>query len=244
MRAAADQPVNGLCGILFDLDGTLIDTAAAEKSVWPSLAAIIEKHFPNVDRVALQTRYLDTFGPHWTAYLEGRSNFAEYRRARLSEALEPWGELTDELFDTYYTEKRRTIELLRPFNGTLNTLQQVRSAGLRWGLLTNGPSWMQRRKLEVTGLASEFDAIAISEEIGSSKPAPEAFYAAAEMIGCEPERAAMVGDSRAYDIEGALAAGLALAVHVNPSSETTTSDVPVVREIGELPALLGIRAAS
>ncbi len=244
MPAAADQPDNGLCGVLFDLDGTLIDTAAAEKSVWPSLAAIIEEYFPEVDRPALQSRYLETFEPYWTAYLEGCIDFAEYRRARLSEALEPWGELTAELFDAYYTEKRRTIELLRPFDGTLNTLEQVRGAGLRWGLLTNGPSWMQRRKLEVTGLASEFDAVAISEEIGVSKPEPEAFYTAAAMIGCEPERVAMVGDSRAYDIEGALGAGLALAVLVDPDGETETSDRPVVSEIGELPALLGIKNES
>ena len=151
-------------------------------------------------------------------------------------------ELTEELFEAYYTEKRRTIELLRPFAGTLKTLEQVREAGLRWGLLTNGPSWMQRRKLEVTDLATAFDSVAISEEIGVSKPSPEAFYTAAAMIGCEPGRVAMVGDSRAYDIEGALAAGLALAVLVDPDGNAETSDDPVVNEIGELPTLLGIQS--
>ena len=230
-----------LSGVLFDLDGTLIDTAAAERSVWPSLAAIMEEHIPSVERSSLEPRYVATFDTHWTDYLEGRVDFAEYRLARLREALEPWGEVSEDLFDAYYAEKRRTIDVLRPFDDTLETLSHVRQAGLRSGLLTNGPSWMQRRKLEVTELENEFDAVAISEEIGSSKPEPEAFDIALAMIGCKREQVAMVGDSPAYDIDGAQAAGLAVAVLVAPSEATSGGEEIVISRLGQLLPALGLQ---
>jgi putative hydrolase of the HAD superfamily len=78
----------------------------------------------------------------------------------------------------------------------------------RLGLLTNGPSDIQRLKLQGSGLAPQFESVAISGEVGVGKPEPAAF---AEILGhleTKPHHAVMVGDSWARDIEGALAAGL------------------------------------
>jgi putative hydrolase of the HAD superfamily len=52
------------------------------------------------------------------------------------------------------------------------TIEAARSAGLRVGILTNGPSAWQRRKLELTGIGDAVDAVAISAELGAAKPDP------------------------------------------------------------------------
>lgn len=82
------------------------------------------------------------------------------------------------------------------------------------GLLTNGPSDLQRRKIAVIGLERLLDAVAISQEIGVSKPAGDAYRRAAQMLGCEPDETAMVGDQVEGDVEGPLRAGYRLAVLV------------------------------
>jgi putative hydrolase of the HAD superfamily len=229
-----------LRGVLFDLDGTLADTASAEREAWPALAAVIRRHAPGADEEELRTRYHSVFEEHWTAYLDGHIDFATYRRRRLTEALAPWRQVDDELFEAYRVEKRRGIERLRLFDDALATIEALRRAGLQIGLLTNGPSSLQRHKLEVTRLEPELDAVAVSEEIGVAKPEPEAFYTAAAMIGCEPGELAMVGDSPEYDIAGAIAAGLALAVLVTRGLDLDANGATVVSTLAELPAALGI----
>jgi 5'-nucleotidase len=230
-----------LKGVLFDLDGTLVDTAAAERDAWPALAAVIGEHVPTLDPDELYHRYSTLFEPHWTDFLEGRIDFGQYRWNRLSEAIEPWSELNDGLFDAYRTEKRRAVDMLRPFPDAVSTLRAFREQRLRVGLLTNGPSWLQRRKLEVTELEDELDGIAISEEIGVAKPSPEAFERAAALIGVTVGEAAMIGDySPLYDIAGGLGAGLAALVLVTGGLSVVADGVPAVTTLSEVPAALGL----
>lgn len=227
-----------LRGILFDFDGTLADTASAERTAWPVVAAVIERHVPELDREELHRRYHTLFERYWLDYLNGRIDFVEYRRRRLAEAIAPWREVDDELFEDYRAAKRRSLEELRLFGDAVSTLRAVRASGLRAGLLTNGPSELQRRKLELTAIEPELDAVAISEEIGVAKPAPEAFARAAAMIGCEPSEVAMVGDSPEADIEGAINAGLALAVLVTRGRPAEVNGATAITALDELLAIL------
>jgi putative hydrolase of the HAD superfamily len=229
-----------LKGVLFDFDGTLADTARAEREGWDALAAVVEQHVPELDREDLHRRYNSVFEPYWTDYLEGRIDFGEYRWNRLSDAISPWAELDQGLFEAYRAEKRLGVERLRLFDDAVPTLREVRRRGLRVGLLTNGPSALQRHKLAVTGIEPELDAIAISEEIGAAKPDPEAFFIAAGLIGCEPAETAMVGDSPLYDITGAHAAGLALAVLVTRGLDVASDGAVTIETLAELPVALGL----
>ena len=119
-------------------------------------------------------------------------------------------------------------------------MARARSLGLRVGLLTNGPSELQRTKLAVTRLEFELDAVAISEEIGAAKPHREAFERAAELLGCALPELAMVGDSPAYDIEGALAAGLAAAVLVAGERPFDVQGARAVAALEDVPGALGL----
>jgi putative hydrolase of the HAD superfamily len=234
-----------LKGVLFDLDGTLADTASAERQAWPALAELLSRHAPGADPDDLHRRYRSAFERHWTHFLAGGIDFSTYRRRRLAEALAPWREVDDELFEAYRAEKRRGVEAIRLFDDAVETLRGLRARGLGVGLLTNGPSALQRRKLELTGLEPELDAVAISEEIGAAKPDAEAFRRAAALLGCGLQEVAMVGDSPEYDIAGAIAAGLPVAVLVTHGLEVSAEGAAVARDLAGVPAaLLGSAAAA
>jgi hypothetical protein len=82
---------------------------------------------------------------------------------------------------------------VQAFPGARAALARLRAAGVRLGVLTNGPADGQRRKLAVTGLDAAVDACFISEEIGVAKPDERAFRLALAGLGAEPGRSAMVG---------------------------------------------------
>lgn len=96
------------------------------------------------------------------------------------------------------------------------------------GLVTNGASDLQRRKLALTGLAGHFDVVVASCDIGAGKPDPAIFHAALEQLGVTAAETVMVGNDRERDIGGAAAAGIA-GVWVQPG-----------QDLRELPARLGL----
>ena len=110
----------------------------------------------------------------------------------------------------------------------------------RVGLITNGPSDIQRLKLEQAGLSSTFGAAVISGELGVGKPEPEVFLGLLERLGAAPEASIMVGDSWERDVLGGLGAGMS-AVWI-ADGRTAPEELPLVTVIDsvvELVDLLG-----
>ena len=230
-----------LRGILFDLDDTLADSSGTEEIVWEVVADTIAEHVPGVERAELRRRYLDVLEGHYAELAAGRIDFLTFRRRRLEDALSPWGEVSDELLERYVEAKSRIADELQPFPQAVATVRALRGAGIRVGVLTNGPSDFQRRKLEVSGLGPELDAIAISEELGAAKPEREAFERALALLGTRAEETAMVGDSLANDVAGGLAAGLAAVVWMPGRRDgELPAGAHLARELAEVPALLGL----
>lgn len=89
-------------------------------------------------------------------------------------------------------------------------LSELKQAGLKQYIVTNGVAATQRSKLKLSGLDALTDGVFISEEMGAVKPAPAFFEACFERIGpFDKERAILVGDSLSSDMKGAANAGLA-----------------------------------
>jgi putative hydrolase of the HAD superfamily len=79
---------------------------------------------------------------------------------------------------------------------------------VRLGLVTNGTSDLQRRKLALAGLAGRFDVVVAACDVGAGKPDPAMFAAALAALGVTASEAVMIGNDLDRDIAGAAAAGL------------------------------------
>ena len=229
-----------LKGILFDLDITLADNLGAWDGIWPEVAAKLAERYPGFDPDAFREREIEISERHYELLLRGDVDFPTYRRNFLRETLEPWGELDDDAFRLYADGRDRALEAIRLYPDAVETVRRLRAVGLKVGVLTNGPSQLQRRKLELLGLEGELDAVAISGEIGASKPDREAYAKAVDLLGLEPDEVAMVGDHVENDVAGALAAGLGAAVWVERYPGELPEGARVARELAEVPRLLGL----
>jgi putative hydrolase of the HAD superfamily len=89
------------------------------------------------------------------------------------------------------------------------TLQALRDAGLKLGILSDFPPWT---KLEYLGLSAYWDMVLCSEATGRLKPDPVPFRELIGQMALAPERILYVGNSVSYDIRGAKKAGMKTAL--------------------------------
>ena len=120
-----------------------------------------------------------------------------------------------------------------------SVLRQLADSGLRIGLISNTHRCLAsfQSHFELQGLIR---ATVSSSDHGLMKPHPSIFTAALQLLGVQAAEAVMVGDSVRQDIQGALGAGMR-AILLNRGDTPTalsTLDVPVIRSLRELPALL------
>ncbi len=121
--------------------------------------------------------------------------------------------------------------LFEPFPETTTVLEDLRGK-VRLVLATNGAPDLQRLKLETSGLASYFDEVLVSGDIGYGKPHPRYFEHALRLADAGPDEALMVGDSLERDIRGAQDVGIR-GVWVNRKREKPGATLPFA-EIGSL----------
>lgn len=76
------------------------------------------------------------------------------------------------------------------------------------GLITNGESSLQRKKLRLLGLTDSFDEVIVSGELGCHKPDPKIFHTMCKRLNCPPEQMLYIGDSPKMDVSGAYGAGV------------------------------------
>jgi pyrophosphatase PpaX len=171
--------------VLFDLDGTLIDSGA-----------MILASFRHATRTVLAREIPDAE----LAALVGGSNIHEQMRTIDATRV-------DELVDAYRAHNTPLHAELQSFAGIEPVLDELRAAGRRLAIVT-----AKRRKtvdlaFAVLPLERYFDAVVTSESTARHKPHPDPVLAALELLGSRPEEAAFVGDSP-YDVGAAKAAGV------------------------------------
>jgi putative hydrolase of the HAD superfamily len=230
-------------GVVFDLDDTLLDTSGLETEMLVVLGAAVREELPDVDDESLRTRFRDGRDALYERVLTGEWDIPTYRRAHLAAVCEPWGQPSEALHERALRLRDEQLDRARFVEHAVELLRDLREAGVRTALLTNGPSWMQRRKVDVLGLEPQLDAIGISEELGVAKPDPRAFAATLELIACAPQETVMVGDHLDWDIRGALAAGMRGAVWVADHDEREPPDGALrVTRLNEVPSALAALA--
>ena len=94
-----------------------------------------------------------------------------------------------------------------PYDFTLPMLNKLKCMGLKLGLITNGPSELQRAKLKMLGLEDIFDTVLISGEFGAAKPDTTIFKEMAHLMNLRPEEMLYIGDNPLNDVETSGKAG-------------------------------------
>jgi len=161
---------------------------------------------------------------------------------RLSERLlTELGLPAQDLVTTY----RRSIEarfdrpgVVRPYAEVADVLIRLKEMGYRLGIVSNW-SWNLRQRVAQAGLADFFEVVWASAYAGCNKPHPAIFHQALEQMGVPPQRALYVGDSYDHDVVGARNAGLD-AVLLDREGTAQSPDCPLIRDLRQLEALLGL----
>jgi 2-phosphoglycolate phosphatase len=175
--------------ILFDLDGTLLDTA-------PDMAEALNRlrEAEGLERLPYgQIRPLVSHGaPRLIRFAFG----------------DPEGE-------RYETLRRHFLELYagalavhtRPFDGINRVLDAVEGAGLHWGIVTNKPGWLTNPLLVQVGLAERCGCIVSGDTLAERKPHPMPLLHAAGLLGFGPRECVYLGDAE-RDVQAARNAGM------------------------------------
>lgn len=194
-------------GVLFDLDGTLLDhRGAADAAVQEWTSRIVGV---SLDAATAVERWRLLEARYFTMFEQRECTFQEQRRLRVR-AFAPTlsnldDEAADELFAAYQELYRRSW---RPVAGAAEIVARAFAAGCRVGVLTNGDESQQGDKLAVIGLAVPGLALFASSALGCAKPDPRAFELACSGLGTGAGETVMIGDDYAKDIVAARAAGL------------------------------------
>jgi putative hydrolase of the HAD superfamily len=134
---------------------------------------------------------------------------------------------------------KMTVELLAAVpDSTLSTLDKLRAAGLRIGLVSNTTSESPDRWRE-SALPPYFDAYAFSSEVGLAKPDPGIYLAACSALAVAPARCVYVGDGADNELAGATALGMYAVRTTEHANSDPAWAGPTIAALSELPALLG-----
>lgn len=184
------QPTT-LDAVLFDLDGTLIDTAADFVYVMEQLCAEHDRPTPSQEAV------------HQTVSGGARA------LVKLAFDLEPdhpqCAVLLRRLLDIYAEALRSTQAVLYP--GMEDLLSWLEDAGIAWGIVTNKPLSYSQSLLASLGLAERCGVLICPDMVSKTKPDPEPVHLACRRLQAEEARSIYVGD-HPRDIEAGRRAGL------------------------------------
>lgn len=213
--------------VLFDLDGTLLDTIA--------------------DLHAAANRMLDELGRPQRSLDEVR-RFVGKGIPKLVERCLADPDLSDtdfacavDVFRRHYRETNGRHS--RPYPSVVETLAMLYDRGLPMGVVTNKARDFTEPLLSDAGLAGYFGAVVCGDTLAHKKPAPDMLVHACALLGVPVARSLMVGDS-ANDAQCARAAGCPVLLMTYGYTEGVPVDTidsdGLLSELAGLPPLIGV----
>lgn len=214
--------------ILFDLDGTLADSAP---DIAMALNLLLDEQ--NLPRFSTQT-VTKMVGGGVPLLIEralkahGQGVEKDHIAALAARFLE------------IYTP--RAAVLTRLFPGVRGLLESYRDDGVRLGVCTNKPEGVTRMILNALGVAHLFGAVVGGDTLAVKKPDPAPLHAALGILKCAPQHALMVGDSAA-DANAARAAGIPVILVTFGYTRTPVQELEndgIVESFAKLPEAIAV----
>ena len=176
--------------LVFDLDGTLVDSA-------PDITAAVNALFAELKLPAMELALI-------------RRMIGDGAPVLLERALQHVGATQKAVdlmprYSVHYSEN--AVGLTKAYPDVVETLTTLRAAGCRLGVCTNKPLGPTRAVLAAFGLDSLIEAVIGGDSLPQRKPQPEPLWHVIRALGGTPDSAVMIGDS-AVDIACADAAGV------------------------------------
>lgn len=174
--------------ILFDIDGTLVDSNSFHVLAWAE-AFHSEGHDFRFSELHAQIG-------------KGADNYVRALLPGVSDdEAERLGDIHGRLFKTHYLDR------LKPFPGARDLLRRCKDEGLTVVLASSASADELDHHLDILDARELVDHATSADDVGCSKPCPDLFEAAVRKAGVQPADAIAVGDTP-YDIEAAAKAGV------------------------------------
>ena len=175
--------------VLFDLDGTLADTA-------PDLAYALNSTLNHQGHNALPYEEIRPHVSHGAAALI-RHGFG------ITPETPEYAAIRDYFMDTYINNICRETTIFAGMEQVLSTLEQRR---IHWGIVTNKPSWLTDPLMDAMALTRRAGCIISGDTLEHSKPHPAPILHACDLMGVAANDALYIGDAE-RDIQAGQAAG-------------------------------------
>lgn len=240
-----------ITAVLFDMDETLIEHARTGYDICRDVYDAFPEQLGHVDAQDFIRTLGQKAGDLWRMMFDGvvSGDIARpYTFVNTLRSLDADESIAGALLDAFESILVESTTLARD---AVSVMETLRAAGIRVGIVTNGYTGMQSRKIEHHALHDNADFVLISEAVGYHKPHPGIFEEALKRAGAAAETTLFVGDNLVNDISGALGAGIA-AVLIDRDGRRTArleedSELPkpsyTVRSLEEVLKLVGLERA-
>jgi 2-phosphoglycolate phosphatase len=219
-----------LRAVLFDMDGTLLDTAPdmvgalnalrGERNLAPLPYEVVRSAVSHGAARVVRTGFESVGEPEFTQL---QQRFLQIYRGALSAHT-------------------------RLFPGMLEVLDELDARGLKYGIVTNKAAWLTEPLLEQLQLRNRFACVVSGDTLAQRKPHPLPLLHAAALAGVAPEACVYVGDAQ-RDVEAAHAAGMPALVanygylRADEDSRAWGGDIYLQQPLDLLDWLRGIEAS-
>ena len=211
--------------VVFDLDGTLVDTA-------PDLSGTLNRLLVEHGRPTIALEDIRAM------IGDGAAKMVERGFGATGGLPQDVTVLVRRFLDIY---EANVAEESRPFPGVVATLERLRASGMSLGVCTNKLTGLSQRLLDELDLSQYFTAI-VGGDVPARKPDPRHVLSTIELLGASPETALMIGDS-INDVAAAKAAKVKVVAVTFGYTTTPAVELgadAVIDSFEELPRLLGL----
>lgn len=200
LRLHRDKNPNGIAGVVFDMDGVLIDARNWHKVAFDKALESIGFRISDTDHKNLFDGLPTRKKLEMLTARDGlpRSIHAHLERMKQVHTI------------------RIAAQQLTPNLQHIQVMRLLRSRGLRIGLATNSIRMTAMLFMDLAGLTKYFDLILSNEDVGAPKPSPEIYEKSCRLLGLAPNQV-LVFEDNDYGVQAAKAAGCQVAIVEDPS---------------------------